>query len=406
MSYPVRKTLLGLVLAGSLIFAVSTGHAAPSGGCVVAATTTCTFNYTGAPEAWVVPAGVTSATFDVFGASSGDDILSLRGLGGEVKVTAAVSTGDTYQLLVGGGGGGYTSFGGGAAGFNGGGAGGAGGIGGTLSGVYGAGGGGGSDVRSGACAATLTCGLADRIIVAGGGGGGSISAGGSFNAKGGDGGYPSGSPGTAGGSSVDGGSGGGGTQFDGGALGLGAFGAASGTKGALGLGGGGGTGANEENQGGDGGGGGGGGYYGGGGGGGGEESGAGGGGGGGSSFGPAGATFTNGVQSGIDGLITVTYTTPSAVTLASASAHRTAKGVLLRWRTGTEVDLLGFQVYRSRGHSWRRITHSLIAANGSVSGALYRFLDKRARHGVSYRYRIKAVNRDGTASWFGPVRVM
>jgi hypothetical protein len=95
----------------------------------------------------------------------------------------------------------------------------------------------------------------------------------------------------------------------------------------------------------------------------------------------------------------------TAVTLAAARAIMTARGVLVRWRTGTEVDLLGFHVYRSHGHSWRRITRSLIAAKGSVSGAAYRYLDKTARRGVPYRYRIKAVNRDGTTAWFGPVRV-
>ena len=83
----------------------------------------------------------------------------------------------------------------------------------------------------------------------------------------------------------------------------------------------------------------------------------------------------------------------TAVTFTSARATRTAKGVLVRWRTGTEADLLGFRVYRSRGHSWKRITHSLIVAKGSVAGASYRFLDRTARRGVAYRYRIKAVNR-------------
>ena len=96
---------------------------------------------------------------------------------------------------------------------------------------------------------------------------------------------------------------------------------------------------------------------------------------------------------------------PLAVTVASLSGHKVTKGVLVRWRTGTEADLLGFHVYRSRGHSWRRLTRSLIVAKGSVSGASYRFLDKTARRGAAYRYRIKAVNRDGTTSWFGPVRV-
>jgi hypothetical protein len=62
-------------------------------------------------------------------------------------------------------------------------------------------------------------------------------------------------------------------------------------------------------------------------------------------------------------------------------------------------------VYRSQGHSWQRITRSLIAAKTAVSGASYRYLDRTARRGVSYRYRIKAVNRDGTTAWFGPVRV-
>jgi subtilisin-like proprotein convertase family protein len=95
---------------------------------------------------------------------------------------------------------------------------------------------------------------------------------------------------------------------------------------------------------------------------------------------------------------------PTAVTMARMTAQTTRAGVLLRWQTGTEADLLGFQIYRSRGQSWQRITRSLIAAKGSVSGASYRYLDRTARHGVSHRYRIKAVNRDGTATWFGPVR--
>ena len=102
---------------------------------------------------------------------------------------------------------------------------------------------------------------------------------------------------------------------------------------------------------------------------------------------------------------TLSYDAVTAVTFASARVTATKQGELLRWRTGTEADLLGFQVYRSRGHSWKRITRSLIVAKGSVAGASYRFLDRSAKRGVAYRYRIKAVNRDGTTSWFGPVRV-
>ena len=72
MSGRARTRILGLVLAATLVFAVSAQAAPPSGGCItVATTTTCTFNYTGAAEAWVVPAGVTSAVFDLFAAQGG-----------------------------------------------------------------------------------------------------------------------------------------------------------------------------------------------------------------------------------------------------------------------------------------------------------------------------------------------
>ena len=102
----------------------------------------------------------------------------------------------------------------------------------------------------------------------------------------------------------------------------------------------------------------------------------------------------------------VMQTDPLAVTVASfAAARRTSQGVLLRWRTGTEADLLGFEVYRLHGRSSHVLTRSLIVAKGSVSGAAYRFLDRTAKRGAAYRYRIKAVKRDGTTSWFGPVLV-
>jgi hypothetical protein len=96
-------------------------------------------------------------------------------------------------------------------------------------------------------------------------------------------------------------------------------------------------------------------------------------------------------------------TSPTAVSVESLTVSRSTAGVRVRWRTGTEADLLGFQVYRSSGHSWKRLTRTLIPAKGSISGASYRFLDRTAKRGVAYRYRIKALNRDGTASWFGPV---
>ena len=55
---------------------------------------------------------------------------------------------------------------------------------------------------------------------------------------------------------------------------------------------------------------------------------------------------------------------PTAVRMASMSARRTEKGVVLEWRTGYEVDNLGFHVYRGPENGRVRLTTSLLAGSG------------------------------------------
>ncbi len=287
-----RSRLLTMAVAGcTLALGVPVGVAqAASGVCTTSAgVTSCTFTLTGGVQMWEVPAGVTSATFEVFGAQGGTGALAggtrgLGGLGAQVSATLPVSAGQQFQVMVGGAG---TVT---AGGFNGGGAGGTS----ASATAIGGGGGGASDVRTGGCAAGGTCGLTDRIIVAGGGGGGA--------SVGGDGGA-AGAAGADGSASPTGGTpGGGGTMTVGGAGGASANGGSTpGGAGALGAGGSGGF----ANCGCGGAGGGGGGLYGGGGGG------YQGGGGGGSSTGPTGSTVTGGVNSG-DGRIVVSFAAPDA----------------------------------------------------------------------------------------------
>ena len=261
---------------------------------------TVTFSFTGAAQSWTVPAGVTSATFDVFGAqgsagSSGPD-FGPGGLGGRATVTVAVTPGQTYQINVGGAGSGITG------GFNGGANGG-------LFGAFSGGGGGGaSDVRSGAF------GLANRVVVAGGGGGGgntrSFLGGGTQLSFGGTGGGLTG--GNGGGTGNFPAPGTGGTQTaggdGGGAAADGVFGAGgAGACASISCGGGGG-----------------GGWWGGGGG----EQGAGGG----SGFGPAGVAFESGVRTG-NGQVTVTFTAPTTIAdvrtlLAGLNIHHGIKKAL------------------------------------------------------------------------------
>ena len=243
---------------------------------------------------WVVPAGVTSATFDLFGGSGSGAGASIGGKGGETVATIAVTPGETLQINVG--------------------------VGDPVGQVGGSGfGGEGSDVRQGGTA------VANRVLVAGAGGGagGPVPSNGGSGGDGGNGGGLVGTPGAVGqdgagqpphsggcegrgGTQTAGGLGGGGTPGEQCVVTTGNY-STNGDYQGIGNGGpggpgGGGMGGYEA------GGSGGGGYHGGGGGSG-STSGGGGGGGGGSSFAEAGATSVSmhpGVNRG-NGQVTVTY---------------------------------------------------------------------------------------------------
>jgi len=324
-----------------------------------------------AAQTFVVPAGVTSITVEALGAQGGSAGAVAGGLGGSATATLAVTPGEQLQVNVGGQGGSP------AGGCNGGGGGGA-----PVAGSGGRGGGGASDVRRGAFA------LADRLVVAGGGGGGGGALAGVGGGGGGAGGGVTGGGG-GGGVTTFGGGGGPGTQF-----GPGAGGSTNGSPGTAGSGGGGG-----------------GGLFGGGGGGGGGVAGGGGpggGGGGGSGFVPGGCTITacsQGVQTG-NGLVRITYTAPAtAVTFRSLSATAAAKGVLVRWRTASELGTLGFHVYRAVNGRRVRVDRKLVPAR-NASGRTYSYLDRRAPRGKALRYWIQVVNLDGSRQWYGPARVI
>ena len=131
-----------------------------------AATISETFDYTGAEQTFIVPAGVFTVHVIADGGRGGNakpgtaEPGGAGGLGAKVSGDLSVTPGETLYVEVGGNGGeGLGGYGGstGAGGFNGGGEG-------------GGGGGGASDVRTSPRALGLS--PPDRLIVAGGGGGG------------------------------------------------------------------------------------------------------------------------------------------------------------------------------------------------------------------------------------------
>jgi hypothetical protein len=100
----------------------------------------------------------------------------------------------------------------------------------------------------------------------------------------------------------------------------------------------------------------------------------------------------------------VAFTGSTAVTLRSLSASRSAAGVRLHWRTGSEADTLGFHVYRGRGSKLARVDGRMIPARGSVSGGRYSLVDRRAPR-ARLTYRLQAVGTDGSRTWAGRVSV-
>jgi hypothetical protein len=297
-----RLLILGALLFGVVIFAGTRPTSDPQ---PVHAAVPKTFTFTGAPENYVVPAGVTRVLVTATGALGGTSVPcnSAGGAGGLIRAIVTVAPGATLQVLVGGNGTATT------AGFNGGGPGGN-----STVANRGAGGGGESDVR------IAPFGLNERIIVAGGGGG----AGGCSVASGGAGG-PGGNPGTPGaiGTGAIPGAGGGGATTAVGGSGPPPFG--TGTAGQ------GGTGATSAGAPpfGDGGGGGGG-FFGGGGGGaspGDTGNAGGGGGGGGSNFAvPSAAIITNGL-SGVPSSVSIMTLDPPTITKSFSPATVAVNGL-------------------------------------------------------------------------------
>ena len=97
---------------------------------------------------------------------------------------------------------------------------------------------------------------------------------------------------------------------------------------------------------------------------------------------------------------------PTAVKLESFTAVAGDASVLLSWRTGSELDNLGFYLYRALSDSgpWTRLTTSLIPGLGSSAlGQAYSFRDTGLANGTRYYYRLEDVDTKSKATSHGPV---
>lgn len=98
--------------------------------------------------------------------------------------------------------------------------------------------------------------------------------------------------------------------------------------------------------------------------------------------------------------------TPTAVKLTSFTATGLPGHVLVSWETTTEVDNLGFNLYRRPAGTpdYALQNESLIPSEGpgQVEGAQYTFVDNAVTAGTTYEYLLEDVDRNGTRTPHGP----
>jgi hypothetical protein len=96
----------------------------------------------------------------------------------------------------------------------------------------------------------------------------------------------------------------------------------------------------------------------------------------------------------------------TAVELVAFEARALDGAILLRWETGSEMDNLGFHIYRTTEAtgSYAPITTRPIPGLGnSPAGAQYSYRDEGLRNGTTYFYRLEDIETTGRTELHGPV---
>lgn len=101
--------------------------------------------------------------------------------------------------------------------------------------------------------------------------------------------------------------------------------------------------------------------------------------------------------------------TSGSVGLASFKAAATKGVVTVSWKSANETAMLGFNVYRTdaKGAS-RKLNVALIAAKhtGQPTGGAYKYLDKKAKKGLRYTYKLQILDPQGGKIFFGNAKVL
>jgi len=99
----------------------------------------------------------------------------------------------------------------------------------------------------------------------------------------------------------------------------------------------------------------------------------------------------------------------TAVELQNLNASALREGVLIEWRTGYEVDNLGFNIYREKNGLRERVNSSLLAGSAfltrreamATGGDSYSFID--AKGSSDLVYYLEDIDLNGTRTMHGPI---
>ena len=99
---------------------------------------------------------------------------------------------------------------------------------------------------------------------------------------------------------------------------------------------------------------------------------------------------------------TTTIEQQTSIELAGLSAAPSSGQVTLKWKTESEIDNVGFNIWRAEG--FVKLNDALIPAAGSpMAGAEYDFVDEWVLNGKRYTYLIEDVDTGGISTFHGPV---
>ena len=100
---------------------------------------------------------------------------------------------------------------------------------------------------------------------------------------------------------------------------------------------------------------------------------------------------------------------PGVVLAQQPVATAAPPAVIVEWTTESEVNLAGFNIYRSEsldGPYVKLIATLIPASPDPIAGGSYSYADNTAEAGVTYYYKLEDVELDGKATMHGPITVM